>query len=79
MDVNYEVQQYQQHHTYICLYHLAALSPDSAHEAINVHLPLCVHHVQHGIDDDKSACASYPGTERAEGQAISAAVLALEL
>lgn len=52
---------------YICLYHLAALRPDSADEAVNVHLPLGVHHVQHGIDDDESARASHPGAEKAEG------------
>lgn len=61
-----------QQHTYICLYHLAALSPDPAHEAINVHLPLGVHHVQHGVNDDKSARASHPSAAMAEGQTIRA-------
>ena len=61
-----------QQHTYICLYHLAALSPDPAHKAVNIHLPLGMHHVQHGVDDNKSACASHPSTGMAEGQTISA-------
>lgn len=62
-----KAQRRAQQHTYICLYHLAALSPDPAHEAVHIHLPLGVHHVQHGIDDNESARASHPGAERAEG------------
>lgn len=48
--------------THICLHHLAALCPDPAHKAIHVHLPLCMHHVQHGIDDDKGTCPPYTRT-----------------
>ena len=37
--------------THVCLHHLAALCPDPAHKAINIHFPLCMHHIQHGIND----------------------------
>lgn len=48
--------------THVCLHHLAALCPDPAHKAINVHFPLCMHHVQHGINDDEGTCTSYTRT-----------------
>lgn len=50
---------------YVGLDHLTALRPDPGDKAEHVHLPLCDHHVQHGVDDNKSAS---PPDARADGE-----------
>lgn len=50
--------------TYVSLDHLTALGSDSGDEAKHVHLPLCVHHVQHGIDHNEGACSPHARTDK---------------
>lgn len=60
---------------YISLYHLTALCPDAAHEPINIHLPLRVHHVQHGINDNERSRSPHASTGRKNREKIGPFVL----
>lgn len=53
-----------QHWTYISLDHLTALGSDPGDETKHVHLPLRIHHVQHGIDHNEGTRSPHARTDR---------------
>lgn len=49
--------------THICLNELWSLLTYPRHETGDVHLLFCVHHVNHGINDDKRSCPAHASTD----------------
>ncbi len=54
--------------THIRLNELRSLLSYSWHEPEDVHDLLCVHHVNHGIDEDEGSCAAHAGADRQTAQ-----------